>query len=793
MVFPMETPGKVDEQTDAMKHCINNMLRSGLEIFPYPSVQVDEIYVLIRCPKEILKSFAGKVEFKLLANRNALKNEMMMDHPELKIAPKEIRKREVDVYGPYEHIHLKYDPFLPETLYFSEEERDPEKKVFTSVLIYRLKLIYYMLRAPVSKGGCNLELSKLLHKKEMKAFFPLHDKKASETLKNEIWAAGTWPWDIKVDSVKDYFGEKIALYYVFIAHYSLWLLIPSITGLAFQLVVWATSDTSSPVLPFYSLLITVWSVFMLEYWKRKENITSLRWGTIGFEKKEPERPEFYGKIENSHIDGSLITYYDPNESVWPRASKFIVGVFMTLVLTTVSAIYVLRFTVLSPLGGTVSSLITSVINTVQITVFNLIYQAIAIKLTDKENHRTDTEYEDALITKLFVFQFINSFSSFFFLAFIASYIPRPAAADESFRGACGATTCMEPLMINLGIIFGIRLTLTNALEIVIPYVLYKLKLRTETAGIEAGTELTNAEKDYTLMPYVINLENIKNYADTAIQYGFTLLFIPALPCAAFLALLNNYAKLKFEAWKQFSLYQRPVPVAAQDIGTWQSVFGIISFISVITNAGLIVFTMDLLWNYDLSIRMWIFIGFQWVLIMVQMLAAHNITDNPEEVEEQANRMEFIESKIVKKVPDDDYYSYAEWKTHHADEYTWNEWQMQMPDDEDNESKSNPKKNFLGCCRLNKHKTLFKGLTKDLKAFPIRTYPDSKGNGWPEPTTRTNFGEDTGQGTSTHYNQFISQLPAVGESAKQEGREAEATVKSEVRGYRAVTTSEVTYY
>jgi len=46
--------------------------------------------------------------------------------------------------------------------------------------------------------------------------------------------------------------------------------------MAFQLVVWATGDFSSPVLPIYSVVITIWSIVMLEYWKREEYRTSLR-------------------------------------------------------------------------------------------------------------------------------------------------------------------------------------------------------------------------------------------------------------------------------------------------------------------------------------------------------------------------------------------------------------------------------------------------------------------------------------------------------------------------------------
>lgn len=46
MVFPM----KDSDQTKVAKHCIHEMFNAGLELFPYLSVQDDELLVLIRCP-----------------------------------------------------------------------------------------------------------------------------------------------------------------------------------------------------------------------------------------------------------------------------------------------------------------------------------------------------------------------------------------------------------------------------------------------------------------------------------------------------------------------------------------------------------------------------------------------------------------------------------------------------------------------------------------------------------------------------------------------------------------------
>jgi hypothetical protein len=98
-----------------------------------------------------------------------------------------------------------------------------------------------------------------------------------------------------------------------------------------------------------------------------------------------------------------------------------------------------------------------------------------------------SEYDDSLITKLFVFQFINSYSSFYFLAFIAPYLPRPPqlsddGVEANYVGECGSDDCMVPLSINLGIIFFMNLTVNNLIEASLPFLLNWNNKRTETQG-----------------------------------------------------------------------------------------------------------------------------------------------------------------------------------------------------------------------------------------------------------------------------------------------------------------------
>lgn len=767
-VFPMENAGvdgATTQQSPVTRHCLNQLITTGLEVYPYLSVQKDELIVLVRCPDDLLREFADSVDFNMKIDETHLRTTLLDDHPQDPndaekggIAPININETITEM-TPYQHMFFNYESEVDQNLY-----EIPPGETTPFVKSVRLKLLYAMFR---DRSMCDLEPNKLIIKKQLLALFPLHDRSVSDQLLANCKAWGTFPWDLPTRDLKEYFGEKIALYTVFIGHYSLWLIAPSIIGFVFQLVVWATLDFSSPILPFYSVLICVWSICMLEYWKRTESYTALTWGMTDFEKQEQDRPEYQGEIVKSHITGRDIVFYPPNKMEHLlRISKGVVTAFICLVVGVVAAIYILRFSLQeSDSTNPYASTIASVLNAVSIQIFNMIYMKLAVKLTNNENHRTDTLYEDNLISKLFVFQFINSYSSFFFLAFIATNLDKPSGASEDSIGQCGASNCMQPLSINLAIIFGTRLTVANFLDIAIPYYMYRSKRRAETKGVAEDVELTPAENDYLLMQYDSTIESIKNYADTAVQYGYTVLFITALPCASFFSLVNNYAKLKFNYHKLFTYYQRPVPSGAQDIGTWMSIFQILSVVAVITNAGLICFTMDVLWQYSRFGRVWVFIGFQWLLIFIQFLAAQWIDDEPEEVTIQRERMDFIKSKVVEKVLDEDY---ADWKLKRG--------KYDPEYDEGGANESHSRTTSCACCKATAGiKIRTKRITQGLDEFPQFTYPISNNpTQWPaalssesenlpvDPTARKRAAKKQAlENTSYPTDQYTSNLSAVG--------------------------------
>lgn len=53
-----------------------------------------------------------------------------------------------------------------------------------------------------------------------------------------------------------------------------------------------------------------------------------------------------------------------------------------------------------------------------IIVLNYFYDWLAVHLTEMEMLRTQTEFDDSLTLKIYIFQFVNYYASIFYVAFL---------------------------------------------------------------------------------------------------------------------------------------------------------------------------------------------------------------------------------------------------------------------------------------------------------------------------------------------------------------------------------------
>lgn len=210
------------------------------------------------------------------------------------------------------------------------------------------------------------------------------------------------------------------------------------------LCAWSGADTL--MTPLWVVGIGVWVVYFLKHWRRYEATLTFRWNVDDFACEEPIRPEFHRHPATRHDKkgvyirqagflplGESFAPYFPRAQRRSRVMRAAAATFALMALSAVGtlALFALRLSVASArslsihveLAGfpvtrsTFASLITSVLNTLFITAFNGVYRVVGVRLVAWQNHRYASEYEDSLIELNFAFQFINSYISFFYIAF----------------------------------------------------------------------------------------------------------------------------------------------------------------------------------------------------------------------------------------------------------------------------------------------------------------------------------------------------------------------------------------
>ena len=290
-------------------------------------------------------------------------------------------------------------------------------------------------------------------------------------------------------------------------------------------------------------------------------------------------------------------------------------------------------------------------NALQIQIFNVIYGKLALILTEMENHRTRVEYEDSLIIKTFIFQFVNSVNSLFYIAFI-----KPGIGGCNVAGDGKSQSCMHELFIQLLLIFLVSY-FKNLIEIGTPLLKYYIRgYRSSRSSKqhppnESPSDLRSEIENELNKDYYLNRDvdgTIQDYLELAIQFSFLTLFAIAFPLSTVLAFIGLWLEMYTDKFKILNLVKRPVPLQGKDIGTWATIFNGISILSIFTNSALFCFTARTFEDFDDSVK---FIVYGIVVVVLLVFRAQLqwwIPDILPKYEVLAARHEFIISKFLQE-------------------------------------------------------------------------------------------------------------------------------------------------
>lgn len=476
-----------------------------------------------------------------------------------------------------------------------------------------------------------------------------------ETHLLKLWKTSLFFQQIPLSKIRNYFGEKIALYFEFLRTYQVYLLLPGILGLIVFNLQQYYPENSQIVMSMnivYSIFMAIWSTVFLENWNRREASLAIIWGQTSFEQIEVPRGKFKGEPRRSPVTDQMDEVHFEESK---RRRYFMLSIVVTMcIIATVLSIVAGLVLVREHYRNDYATYGTAIANAIQILIFNVIYTKLAKYLTDLENHKTQVKYENSLIVKTFVFQFVNAFNSLFYIAFFKSSRIGCYALVE---GEVVKTSCMKELYIQLLMIFAISY-LKNLAEIGVPYIMLHINKSKKNSSSERGrfseSKIDLRSKIYSQFckDYYLNRDidcSLDDYLELAIQYGYVSLFAIAFPLSSTLAFIGLWLEMLTDKTKIIKLVRRPVPFAAKDIGTWKSIFSGVSVIAIFTNTALFCFTAETFTTKE-SMSNKDVVVFGCVVILLLMFRGQIqlwIPDVPENYEIVQARHEYVVSRVLR--------------------------------------------------------------------------------------------------------------------------------------------------
>ncbi|XP_060051621.1 anoctamin-4 isoform X2 [Erinaceus europaeus] len=461
----------------------------------------------------------------------------------------------------------------------------------------------------------------------------------------ECWASwGVWYKYQPLDLVRRYFGEKIGLYFAWLGWYTGMLFPAAFIGLfvflygvitldhcqvskevcqATDIIMCPVCDKYCPFMRlsdscvyakvthlfdngatvFFAVFMAVWATVFLEFWKRRRAVIAYDWDLIDWEEEEEEiRPQFEAKYSKKERMNPISGKPEPYQAFADKCSRLVVsasGIFFMIcvVIAAVFGIVIYRVVTVSTFAAFKWALIrnnsqvattgTAVcINFCIIMLLNVLYEKVALLLTNLEQPRTESEWENSFTLKMFLFQFVNLNSSTFYIAFfLGRFTGHPGAYLRLINRwrleECHPSGCLIDLCMQMGIIMVLKQTWNNFMELGYPLIQNwwtRRKVRQEH-GPQRKVTFPQWEKDYSLQPM-----NAYGLFDEYLEMTF--------PLAPLLALLNNVIEIRLDAYKFVTQWRRPLASRAKDIGIWYGILEGIGILSVITNAFVIAITSD---------------------------------------------------------------------------------------------------------------------------------------------------------------------------------------------------------
>jgi len=369
-----------------------------------------------------------------------------------------------------------------------------------------------------------------------------------------------------------------------------------------------------------SILLFTWYVAFRKVWTRREALYANLWGTDSKNQcssiKEQINTRLTGVLKPSPEDAFRPTL---QVSQWRQtagrlASLILSAAFLLAVMCLVAGECFFIYSVDSLLVTTLSGCFFGA----QMKVVEAIWDKVSDHITDLEFRPTALAFAHSKTTKTFAIRFVNAFAEIFSMAYVRPWFNDPEVLGMSVSEAekyyqlhmwmkflatfttrymllGTANELMAPLKdINYRFLRhqnkgGLSWTSRLLAKFGMTPALRKQSTTASAASCATPVEshvLSYWEEQAQMPEYGLNLLSA-DFLDTLIPLGFVLFFGIIEPMSVLLLLILLLVQVRVTAWKLVTVYRRPYPMAARDIGVFDHVLNFYIYCSIAFNLGLL--------------------------------------------------------------------------------------------------------------------------------------------------------------------------------------------------------------
>ncbi|XP_051004575.1 anoctamin-5 [Acomys russatus] len=390
-----------------------NLRKTGLELEVEDKMNSEDgrtYFVKIHAPWEVLVTYAEVLGIKMPIK--------LSDIPRPKYTPLSYMLGPVKLPAAVKYPHPEYF-----TAQFSRHRQElflieDEATFFPSSA--RNRIVYYILsRCPfgVEEGKKKIGIERLLNSHTYLSAYPLHDgqywKPSRTTHVNERynlcqnWARFSYFYkEQPFNLIRDYYGEKIGIYFVFLGYYTEMLLVAALVGLAcfiYGLLSMESNETSTEICDpniggqmimcplcdevcdywrlnttclhskfshlfdnestvFFAIFMGIWVTLFLEFWKQRQARLEYEWDLVDFEEEQQQlqlRPEFEAMCKHRKMN-PVTKEMEPHMPLchripWYFVSGTTVTFGMALLLSSMVSIIIYRLSVFATFASFMES------------------------------------------------------------------------------------------------------------------------------------------------------------------------------------------------------------------------------------------------------------------------------------------------------------------------------------------------------------------------------------------------------------------------------------------------------